>query len=71
MNIMEPTVDKLARCGMEKLDKVAPSTLNGKDKVFLNGNWVGICGDSHTFVRKLRNMRRCQRIHPQVGSSLV
>lgn len=66
MNITEPTMDKLTFCGMENLDKVSPSSLDGKDKVFLNGKWVGICGESHTFVKKLRNMRRRQWIHPQV-----
>lgn len=62
----ELPLDKLTYCGMEKLDQDSPSLLSGKDKVFLNGNWVGVCGDSSTFVKKLRNMRRFQKIHPQV-----
>ncbi|XP_020519928.1 DNA-directed RNA polymerases IV and V subunit 2 isoform X1 [Amborella trichopoda] len=65
-NLREPLLDKLTRCGMDKLDRVSPPSLSGKDKVFLNGEWVGLCEDSSRFVSELRNMRRNKLIHHQV-----
>lgn len=32
-------------------------------KVFVNGDWIGMCKNSHEFVRKYRTMRRKGEIH--------
>lgn len=64
--VTEPILDKLISCGMEKLDAVSQSSTSKLDKVFLNGNWVGVCSDSSLFVVRFRCMRRANRINPQV-----
>lgn len=65
-NILEPILPKLFPCGMEKLVDDTSTSLDGKDKVFLNGDWVGICEDSHNFVTKLRTLRRRKKLPHQV-----
>ncbi|XP_068658293.1 DNA-directed RNA polymerases IV and V subunit 2 [Aristolochia californica] len=65
-NSREPSMDQLICCGMEKLDLVSHSSLNGRDKVFVNGVWVGLCSDSSSFARKLRSMRRRKLIDSMV-----
>ncbi|XP_077224432.1 DNA-directed RNA polymerases IV and V subunit 2-like [Tasmannia lanceolata] len=62
----DPLLDIFIGCGMKKLDVDSHLSLNERDKVFLNGDWVGVIGDSDSFVKELRNMRRRQEIHPQV-----
>ncbi|CAL9147350.1 unnamed protein product [Musa hybrid cultivar] len=64
--IMEPILDKLIACGMEKLDEISLSSLSQMHKVFLNGDWVGVCPDMSSFADRLRSMRRAMLIHPQV-----
>ncbi|RWW25168.1 hypothetical protein BHE74_00019574 [Ensete ventricosum] len=64
--IMEPILDKLISCGMEKLDEISLSSLSQTHKVFLNGDWVGVCPDMSSFADRLRSMRRAKLIHPQV-----
>ncbi|XP_058096587.1 DNA-directed RNA polymerases IV and V subunit 2-like [Magnolia sinica] len=64
-NLVEVPLDKLVRCGMERLNEDT-LLLNRKDKVFLNGNWVGVCRDSSLFVKKLRNVRRNKQIDSKV-----
>lgn len=65
-NISESLVEKLFDCGMEELVVHTYALLSGKDKVFLNGEWVGVCGNSHLLVKKLRNKRRKKVLPPQV-----
>lgn len=50
---------------MEKLVDDS-SLLDGKHKVFLDGDWVGICKDSSSFVSKLRRKRRRMEVPHQV-----
>ncbi|CAN1840014.1 DNA-directed RNA polymerases IV and V subunit 2 [Linum perenne] len=63
--ITTPLVDKLTNSGMEKLAE-GYTLLDDKDKVFINGEWVGVCGNSHSLVAKLRRMRRRWRLPHQV-----
>ncbi|KAJ6749305.1 DNA-DIRECTED RNA polymerase SUBUNIT BETA [Salix purpurea] len=42
-NISESLVDELFNSGMEKLVDDTYTKLDGKHKVFLNGEWVGVC----------------------------
>lgn len=67
-NISEPLIDILFDCGMEKIVDDAHTKLNGKHIVFLNGEWVGVCEDSHLFVTELRRLRRRKRLPQQVFS---
>lgn len=62
----EPILDKLVSCSMEKLDQISVTLLSNVDKVFLNGDWIGVCSDSKSFVTSLRHMRRSQQIDSQV-----
>ncbi|CAA0838335.1 DNA-directed RNA polymerases IV and V subunit 2 [Striga hermonthica] len=45
-------------CGMEKLDDDTSSLLDGRHKIFLDGDWVGLSKDSSSFAAKLRRKRR-------------
>ncbi|KAK9095349.1 hypothetical protein Scep_026818 [Stephania cephalantha] len=68
-NLAEPLLDMLIQCGMEKLSEdvdLSEMSLKEKDKIFLNGDWVGLCKDSLSFVVNLRTMRRGGVISPQV-----
>ncbi|OVA01980.1 DNA-directed RNA polymerase [Macleaya cordata] len=66
-NLMEPLMDKLLGCGMEELvDEPSSASWKGKDKVFLNGDWVGVCNDSSSLVADLKSTRRSKGIPPQV-----
>uniref|UniRef100_A0A0D9X4U7 DNA-directed RNA polymerase subunit beta n=1 Tax=Leersia perrieri TaxID=77586 RepID=A0A0D9X4U7_9ORYZ len=62
----EPLVDTLVSCGMKKLDELLLQEISGKDRIFLNGNFVGVCADPGEFVLKSRNVRRSKKIDPQV-----
>ncbi|KAK8559872.1 hypothetical protein V6N13_016605 [Hibiscus sabdariffa] len=65
-NVVESIVDKLFDSGMEKVVNDTSSSLDGKDKVFLNGEWVGVCEDSLSFVAELRRNRRRKELPYQV-----
>ncbi|KAJ7966268.1 DNA-directed RNA polymerase subunit beta [Quillaja saponaria] len=65
-NISEPVVPHLFDFGMEELVDDTSTSLCGIDKVFLNGDWVGVCKDSLSFVAKLRNKRRGKELPHQV-----
>ncbi|XWS72757.1 hypothetical protein CRYUN_Cryun02cG0068400 [Craigia yunnanensis] len=65
-NIVEPIVDKLFDSGMEEVVDDTSSSLNGKDKVFLNGEWVGVCEDSLLFAADVRRKRRRKELPYQV-----
>uniref|UniRef100_A0ACD5ZZH3 Uncharacterized protein n=1 Tax=Avena sativa TaxID=4498 RepID=A0ACD5ZZH3_AVESA len=62
----EPLLALFVSCGMKKLDEVLVQELGGTDKIFLNGNLVGVCAYPGEFVTHLRNMRRSKQIEPQV-----
>jgi len=51
-------VEKLFACGMEELMDDTCTPLFGKHKVLLNGDWVGLCADSESFVAELKSRRR-------------
>ena len=51
---------------MENLVDDGSCLLDGKHKVFLDGDWVGVCKDSSSFVAKLRRKRRKMEIPDQV-----
>lgn len=63
-NILEPITSKLFDCGLEELGD--DTSLDKKYKVFLNGEWVGVCKDSISFVAELRKKRRKKKLPHQV-----
>lgn len=63
-NILEPMTTIFFDCGMEELADDA--SVCRKYKVFLNGEWVGVCEDSISFVAELRNKRRQKQLLHQV-----
>lgn len=67
-NVLKPILSEMYHCGMEKLVDDTFTKLTGKDKVFLNGEWVGVCDDSLTFVMELRRERRRKKLPHQVLS---
>lgn len=64
--VLDPLVDKLFDCGMEKLVDDTSTKLSGKNKVFLDGDWVGVCEDPISFVVELRTKRRHKELPQQV-----
>uniref|UniRef100_A0A2P2L3F5 DNA-directed RNA polymerase n=1 Tax=Rhizophora mucronata TaxID=61149 RepID=A0A2P2L3F5_RHIMU len=64
--ITEPLIERLLDCGMEKLVDDTCTRLGRKDKVLLNGEWVGICDNSLLFVAELRQLRRRKELPHQV-----
>lgn len=62
--LKEPLVEIFVNCGMEALTD--DTLLQGKDKVFLNGDWVGVSVDSCSFVAELRRIRRRNELPRQV-----
>ncbi|KAF4348957.1 hypothetical protein CsatB_008552 [Cannabis sativa] len=66
LEVAESLVSKLCDSGMEKLVNDTSTPLDGKDKVFLNGDWVGVCVDSLAFVWRLRKMRRRKELPREV-----
>ncbi|KAF5178870.1 Dna-directed rna polymerase subunit beta, partial [Thalictrum thalictroides] len=71
-NSMKPLLEKLIECGMEELeDNPSPKSLKGKVMVLLNGEWVEICKDSHSFFVAIRNKRRSNEIPLQVHNSIL
>jgi len=49
------------------LDDVLPSEITSRKlcKIFINGDWIGFCENSHTFVFRWRMKRRADEIHAQ------
>ncbi|KAI9108567.1 hypothetical protein K1719_020451 [Acacia pycnantha] len=62
----ENILPQLFDCGMEELVDGTSTKLVGKHKVFLNGDWVGVCTDSSSFVAELRYKRRGNELPPEV-----
>ncbi|KAM5585371.1 hypothetical protein ABKV19_004659 [Rosa sericea] len=65
-NILEPILPEFFSCGMEELVDDTSTSLDGKNKVFLNGDWVGVCEDSGDFVTRLRTLRRRKKLLHQM-----
>ena len=63
---MEPIVGKLFDSRMEEVVDDTSSSLDGKDKVFLNGEWIGVCEDSLSFAAEVRRKRRRKELPYQV-----
>lgn len=66
--VVQPLIESFISCGMSKLNEIPTENIQRMDKIFLNGNWVGSCTDSASFVLRLRCMRRSSLIDPQVCS---
>ncbi|CAH9063796.1 unnamed protein product [Cuscuta epithymum] len=64
--ILGPFLDKLFGCGMEPVVDDTSTILQRKHKIFLDGDWVGVCEDSVYFVLKVRRMRRRGEVPVQV-----
>lgn len=64
--LSEPLIEKLYECGMKELVDESSSSLNWKEKVFVNGDWLGVCGDASSFVTKLKSKRRRNEVPCQV-----
>ncbi|GLJ17287.1 hypothetical protein SUGI_0300040 [Cryptomeria japonica] len=62
----EPILDILKESGIIVIDNVSSSNSKGATNIFINGDWVGIHHDPDSLVKKLRNLRRKQYIHPHV-----
>ncbi|VAI88535.1 unnamed protein product [Triticum turgidum subsp. durum] len=62
----KPLIDLFVSCGMKKLDEVLVQEIGGTEKIFLNGDLVGVSAYPGEFVTNLRNMRRSKQIDPQV-----
>lgn len=65
-NISESILPQLFDCGLEELVDDTSTYLGKKDKVFLNGDWVGVCANSLSFVAELRSKRRRNELPHQV-----
>lgn len=64
--VRKPLVDTFLSCGMKELEEIPVHEISGKDKIFLNGNLLGVCEDPGEFVLRLRSMRRSMQIDSQV-----
>ncbi|XP_071709446.1 DNA-directed RNA polymerases IV and V subunit 2-like [Rutidosis leptorrhynchoides] len=59
--------DVLIQSGMQELvDDNTLLSLGRKYKVFVNGDWVGVCDDAASLVHSIRNKRRRNEVHYQV-----
>ncbi|KAJ1413111.1 RNA polymerase Rpb2, domain 7 [Sesbania bispinosa] len=65
-DISESILPQLFDCGMEELVDDTTTSLGKKGKVFLNGDWVGVCPDPISFVAELRSRRRRNELPHQV-----
>ncbi|CAL9222081.1 unnamed protein product [Arabidopsis halleri] len=63
---LESVVETLLYCGMEELMDDTSTPLCGKHKVLLNGDWVGLCADSESFVAELKSRRRQSELPRQM-----
>lgn len=67
--ILKPLEKDFEDCGMKRVANDTSTSLHGKVKIFLNGDWIGVCEDSLSFVTKLRRKRRRKEIPPEVPSN--
>jgi len=62
-----PLIDTFVDCGMMKLDEnITLQDISGKDRIFLNGNLIGVCADPGKLISQFRSLRRNKKIEPQV-----
>ncbi|CAI9088450.1 OLC1v1022778C2 [Oldenlandia corymbosa var. corymbosa] len=64
--VSESLLSKFNDIGMKELMDNTSSMQHGEYKIFVDGNWVGTCADSESFVATLRSMRRDKEINQQV-----
>ncbi|CAH1443779.1 unnamed protein product [Lactuca virosa] len=64
--VREKITDLMMACGMEKLVDDTSTSLSGMDKVFVDGDWVGFCKNSASFVAEFRRKRRKKEVPHQV-----
>ncbi|KAK1432101.1 hypothetical protein QVD17_08992 [Tagetes erecta] len=64
--VRERFSDALIACGMETLIEDTSTSLAGMDKIFVNGDWVGNCKNSASFVANFRNKRRKKQLPHQI-----
>lgn len=65
-NVPVNLFDVLIKSGMKELVDDISTSLGGKHKVFVNGDWVGICDDAASLVADIRSKRRRKEIPYQV-----
>ncbi|OQV25070.1 DNA-directed RNA polymerase II subunit RPB2 [Hypsibius exemplaris] len=53
-----PILEFLEEWSMENLEEIAPSSIHGATKIFVNGAWVGIHRDPEQLMATLRKLRR-------------
>lgn len=58
LNTKKSITPTLFRCGMENLVDNTSTSFCGKYRIFLDGEWVGVCEDSLSFVTNVRRKRR-------------
>ncbi|KAL8193189.1 hypothetical protein R6Q57_027093 [Mikania cordata] len=66
INIQVNLLDMLIKSGMEELVDDNSISFGEKHKVFVNGDWVGICDDAASLVDDFRSKRRRKEVHYQV-----
>ncbi|WVZ94881.1 hypothetical protein U9M48_040716 [Paspalum notatum var. saurae] len=64
----KPSIDILVSCGMKKLDDIPLHDSSGKDRIFLNGELLGVCADPCELILRLKSLRRSKLIDQQVCS---
>ncbi|KAK9061257.1 hypothetical protein SSX86_018437 [Deinandra increscens subsp. villosa] len=70
VNIQVNLLDILMRSGMEELADDNSISLGKKHKIFVNGDWVGVCDNAASLVDDLRSKRRKKEVHYQVEIKL-
>ncbi|KAI3793439.1 hypothetical protein L1987_36058 [Smallanthus sonchifolius] len=70
LNIQVNVLDILIKSGMEELVDDNSVSLGKKHKVFVNGDWVGICDNAASLVDDFRSKRRKREVHSQVEIKL-
>ncbi|KAF5770709.1 putative DNA-directed RNA polymerase [Helianthus annuus] len=70
VNIQVNLLDMLMKSGMEELVDDNSISIGKKHKVFVNGDWVGICANAASLVADFRSKRRKKEVHHQVEIKL-
>lgn len=65
-NVQVNLLDILIKFGMELLVDDNSLSLGKKHKVFVNGDWVGVCDNAASLVDDFRSKRRKKEVHYQV-----
>ncbi|XP_076947019.1 DNA-directed RNA polymerases IV and V subunit 2-like [Bidens hawaiensis] len=69
-NVQVNLLDILIKSGMELLVDDNSLSLGKKHKVFVNGDWVGVCDNAASLVDDFRSKRRKKEMHYQVEIKL-